>query len=353
MIAPRSAPAVTYDRDKVALLSHTPLSRPAVVRENLFNSPGSPFEPIPTASLRHDIDNAKKTVKFTIMKTVISASRRTDIPACYMSWFLSCLSQGLFEVENPFTRKDTIFRFRPGDIHSIVFWSKNYGALLREKNPLKRYNLYFHFTINTPVPVFDPGIPPLAERLAQARELAGWRDAAHIMWRFDPVVVWEEAGVRKNNLASFLLIAAELKKIGVTRLTLSMMDRYRKIDRRTVSIEGFRFIYPDSAEAGALLKPFIESALDMGFEVGLCCEKELLLSLSQLSVKQGRCIDGKLLSALFGEGADTSPDRGQRKSLGCGCTVSFDIGSYSRQPCRNNCLYCYANPESTARYIPE
>jgi len=275
---------------------------------------------------------------------VLSASRRTDIPAFYMDWFLVCLQHGRFEVENPFSRREKTFTFSGPDIHSIVFWSKNYAPLIDSKDMLDGFNLFFHFTINTPVPVLEPGVPPLESRLAQARALAAWRGPDKLTWRFDPVVVWEENGKRRDNLTSFHPIAAELAKIGVRRLTLSVMDRYRKIDIRTKSHPGFAFIYPGAAEAAELIRPLIETALDMGFEVCLCCERELMMNLSPLPVRKGKCIDGQLLNYLFGAGADLSADRGQRRREGCGCTVSFDVGSYARQPCRNDCLYCYANP---------
>lgn len=35
-------------------------------------------------------------------QTVLSASRRTDIPAFYMEWFMSGLKKGLFTIHHPF-----------------------------------------------------------------------------------------------------------------------------------------------------------------------------------------------------------------------------------------------------------
>jgi len=39
------------------------------------------------------------------MKTVISASRRTDIPAFYLPWFIKKIEQGYINISNPFNRK--------------------------------------------------------------------------------------------------------------------------------------------------------------------------------------------------------------------------------------------------------
>jgi hypothetical protein len=293
-------------------------------------------------TIKRDLNSASAD---NFARTVLSASRRTDIPAFYLDWFLSCLERGRFDVENPFSRKTRTLGFVPSDIHSIVFWSKNYAPLIESKIPLEDFNLFFHFTINSPVSLLEPGVPPLADRLTQASKLADWRGPDKLMWRFDPVVVWEKNGIRENNLSSFLNIAGEMTRIGVRRLTISVMDRYRKIDMRTRGLAGFEFIYAAAAESAELIRPYVEAALEMGSEVSLCCEKELLAILSPLPVKQGKCINGELLNDLFGPGADLTADRGQRRKNGCGCTLSFDVGSYASQPCRNNCLYCYANPQ--------
>src|SRR5574341_302544 len=80
---------------------------------------------------------------------IISASRRTDIPAFYSDWFLNRLQEGFVEVLHPYTKKWSAVSLRPADVGAIVFWSKNYAPLLpkldRVENTTK--NLFFHFTI--------------------------------------------------------------------------------------------------------------------------------------------------------------------------------------------------------------
>ena len=63
-------------------------------------------------------------------KTVLSVSRRTDIPAFYLDWFMQGIEKGFFDVVNPYNRKTSRVDARPRRIHSIVFWSKNFGPLL-------------------------------------------------------------------------------------------------------------------------------------------------------------------------------------------------------------------------------
>jgi hypothetical protein len=83
----------------------------------------------------------------------------------------------------------------------------------------------------------------------------------------------------------------------------------------------------------------------LGMALTTCCEKDLLARLpSGARVTAGRCIDHHRLEALYGGRLSRRVDSGQRRSAGCGCHQSVDIGSYRLHPCHHNCLYCYANP---------
>ena len=57
---------------------------------------------------------------------IISASRRTDIPAFYGEWFMRRLKDGFVVIPNPFnTHRFSIQSLSPNDVEAIVFWSKN------------------------------------------------------------------------------------------------------------------------------------------------------------------------------------------------------------------------------------
>ena len=56
---------------------------------------------------------------------IISASRRTDIPAFYSEWFMRRVEAGFCMVPNPFNAKQVArVSLRPEDVDAIVFWSK-------------------------------------------------------------------------------------------------------------------------------------------------------------------------------------------------------------------------------------
>ena len=102
-------------------------------------------------------------------KIVISASRRTDIPGFYMPWFMKQIGRGFFEVVNPFNQHVAVVPVSAARVHTIVFWSKNFGPFIDKvygRQLIKLgYHLFFNFTINSDNPNLEPHVPPLNERL--------------------------------------------------------------------------------------------------------------------------------------------------------------------------------------------
>jgi hypothetical protein len=225
---------------------------------------------------------------------------------------------------------------RPEDVHTLVFWSKDYGPLLSAIQRFKSFpNLFFHFTVNDCLEL-EPRIPPLLERLTQARELVSMFGVERLAWRFDPLVFWN--GGRNNNLGSFERIAEFMGGLGVHRCIFSFAQWYNKCVRRANKY-AFDYYDPPLAEKLEITDKLARTAKRFGITMQSCCCDELI---RVDNVEKAHCIDGKLLSELAGEPCDTARDTSQRKT--CGCTKSIDIGSYNEQPCLHGCLYCYANP---------
>lgn len=287
-------------------------------------------------------------------KIVISASRRTDIPAFYMDWFMEGTERGFFTVQNPMSRQVMIVQAKPDKVHTIVFWSKNYGPFLdggygQELNR-RGFHLFFHFTINSHDPVLEPCIPSLEERLRQAQALSREFGPQVISWRFDPVCFYTDRGKDRigkvyDNLQDLGRIAEAMGRLGVNRCVTSFMDDYSKIQKRIRNRPGFRFIYPGLQEQVETVLRMEKTLAAHSIDLYTCCEKALLSSLPPDSrIKASACIPNDLLCKLFGGHISVRPDYGQRHRQGCGCKVSRDIGSYRDQPCHHQCLYCYANP---------
>ena len=81
--------------------------------------------------------------------TVISASRRTDIPAFYAEWFLNRVRAGFCHWSNPFSGQIYRAALAPDDVTAFVFWTRNPRPLMRHLPELdaRGYRYYFHVTL--------------------------------------------------------------------------------------------------------------------------------------------------------------------------------------------------------------
>ena len=70
-------------------------------------------------------------------KIIISASRRTDIPAFYSDWLIERLNSGFVEVTNPYNHTVYSVPLSPESVHSIVLWSKDFAPLLKKMDAVK------------------------------------------------------------------------------------------------------------------------------------------------------------------------------------------------------------------------
>lgn len=285
------------------------------------------------------------------VKIVISASRRTDIPAFYMDWFMQGIGKGFFEVTNPYNRKVAVVPAVPDRVHTIVFWSKNFGPFLDagygEMLLDRGFNLFFNFTINSDSFLLEPYVPPLEERLEQLDDLCRRFKAEAVNWRFDPICFYETKGEgTQDNLEDFAGIAQRAAQNNVRRCITSFMDDYPKIRKRIRSMPGFAFVDLSIQKQKKIVRAMEKELAITDMKLHLCCEKELLKALPAGSdVSTSSCIPNRLLMEIYGGRLSLKRDAGQRVKIGCGCRVSADIGSYHLHPCYHNCLFCYANPE--------
>ncbi|MCD6452572.1 MAG: DUF1848 domain-containing protein [Acidobacteria bacterium] len=270
------------------------------------------------------------------LKQVISASRRTDIPAFYLDWLIDGIKKGYVAVRNPYSGEERKVSLLPEDVHTIVLWSKDFGRFLKKRDAFSQFSLFFNFTVND-CPELEPNIPPLPERLRQVAELVRTYGSKRVAWRFDPVVFWDEG--RKNNLKGFPHLCERMAELGIRRVIFSIFTLYKKVKARGDRL-GINFYAPSPSERREVVEWMIEVAGRYRIALYACCSDDLL---AIPGVNKAHCIDGKFLSTLSPEPCSLKKDKGQRRE--CGCTESIDIGDYERMPCLHNCLYCYANPK--------
>ncbi len=279
------------------------------------------------------------------MKTVVSASRRTDLVAFFPAELAAALRAGRARVAGPRGRVREI-DLRPESVHTLVLWSKDFRNLLDDAFGLRELAaragpLYLHFTLTGlgggPA---EPGAPPFADALAELDGLVGLAgDPRRVSPRFDPVVFWREGGSLRSNLSAFDELVKRAAALGIRDIRTSVAQWYRKAASRARR-RGFDFVDPPAAEKIAAVKRLAEAAGERGLALHVCAQAFLAAG---TGARPSACIDGRLLAELHPrrEPAATGKDRTQRPE--CGCTESVDIGNYL-QACPHGCVYCYANP---------
>ena len=275
---------------------------------------------------------------------IISASRRTDIPAFYSDWFLKRVREGYFYRVNPFNSNQVSgFSLQPEDVDAICFWTKNPAPLLKHLDELdeRGLNYYFQFTLNPYGRQFEPQVPPLEERIATFRELAGRIGPERVIWRYDPVILTSVTPVSWH-LEQAERIASQLTE-ATCRLVFSFYDFYGKGQGRLNQALRYSGIIlnditlpEQSRELDILVRGFKSIATRHNLRIFSCREE---IDLSAIGIEQGACIDGALIQELFGGTPATIKDKNQRQA--CRCVESVDMGIYNT--CHFRCSYCYAN----------
>ncbi|MDD5285106.1 MAG: DUF1848 domain-containing protein [Desulfuromonadaceae bacterium] len=275
---------------------------------------------------------------------IISASRRTDIPAFYADWFMNRVREGYFYRVNPFNSKQiSRFSLKPEDVDAICFWTKNPRPLVRHLDELdeRGMNYYFQFTLNPYDKTFEPNVPPLEERIDTMIELAARIGPERIVWRYDPIIL-TSLTTAAWHLERAEQIACQLKD-ATRRVMFSFYDYYGKGEGRLhkallgAGIKLEDITAPDQREAvEKVARDFKAIACRHALQIFTCCED---LDLSAIGIEHGACIDGNLIREIFGVDASTAKDKNQRDC--CGCAESADMGIYNS--CHFRCAYCYAN----------
>ena len=267
---------------------------------------------------------------------VVTASRRTDLPAFYSEWFSARLRAGWAVATNPFNGKPYTVSLRREDVSAFVFFSRNYAPFRPALDELERrgYPFYLHLTITGLPPELQPRVIAAAEAAAQLRGLAARLGPERVQWRFDPVLLTDELGP-DFCLARFRWLARALE--GATaRCYFSFTQMYRKVQRNLLRA-GVTPLPGNVGERRALAQELADVARQHGMGIYACCQPELVGGL----VLPGRCVDPEVLREI-GAPLSARPSFGVARR-GCGCLQGPDLGAYDT--CPHGCVYCYANQD--------
>lgn len=290
---------------------------------------------------------ATKQGKVTgIAPLIISASRSTDIPAFYMEWFMDRLESGYLKWVNPFNRKEQYVSLESAKV--IVFWSKNPQPLFEHIDEIeqKGCGFYVQYTLNDyEQEGYEPGLPPLENRIDTFKNLSGRIGKEKVIWRFDPLFLTERVSV--PDLIEKIERVGDLIHPYTEKMVFSFADieSYRKVfnnlKRRDIRSREF-----DTVQMEEMAGEIARLCGRWGIKAATCGEK---INLDKFGIPHNRCIDDELILRIAPDDAELKKfigpkdkqlkDRGQRAE--CLCIPSKDIGSYDT--CPHMCVYCYAN----------
>ncbi len=262
---------------------------------------------------------------------IISASRRTDIPAFYSQWFFNRIKERYVLVPNPFNPKMiSKVSLDPAVVDCIVFWTKNPLPMIPKLDKLQDYKYYFQFTLNPYGPDIENNLPSIEKRIDIFKRLSDRIGKEKVVWRYDPVLTNETYNVQFHKDA-FAEIAESLKD-HTEKCMLGFIDHYQHI-RKTVGKFNIHPLKMEDIEEMAV--SFKESISHYPILLDTCTVK---VDLRHLEIPSGLCVDKALIERIVGYPISAKKDKNQRNI--CNCIESIDIGTY--ESCLNGCIYCYA-----------
>lgn len=257
---------------------------------------------------------------------IISASRRTDIPALYPEWFVNRLRAGEVLIPNPYNRKKvTRIQLSPDTVDCIAFWTKNPEPIipyLKEIDSME-YQYYFQMTITDYEEDVEPNVPSMADSIATFLLMSERIGKERLDWRFDPVLLNDKYTI-SYHLEKFEMMCSWLSD-ATERCIISFIDSYKGCPYSEIEQEDMK----------KLAKGLSEISKRYSLPLYTCAEK---VDLDCYGIRHGACIDKDRIHQLIGYKLDLKKDTGQRKE--CRCAQSIDVGIYGT--CTHGCRYCYA-----------
>lgn len=275
---------------------------------------------------------------------IISASRRTDIPAFYSQWLLNRIRAGFCHWINPFSRQVYRVSLQPEDCLAIVFWTRNPKPLLPHVDFLRNegYYFYFHFTIIGYPKSIESNNPSLNVSIKNFQQVSEQVSPERVQWRYDPIVL-SDITPPSYHIERFDFLSRQLA--GYTkRCYFSFVDFYGKTERNLGLVSqkyGVKFQRPSLEEQRRLVEQLRDIAAPRGITLYSCCEDALIGA----GVEKAHCLDMDLIRMLRSDAEFHLKAAPTRQD--CGCVESVDIGAY--ESCIFGCVYCYAtNSRNTA-----
>jgi hypothetical protein len=278
---------------------------------------------------------------------VVSASRRTDIPALYGPWFLARLDAGWCEYQPAGPPRACRASLRPEDVRWFTFWTRwprpflpVLDAVLARGFPVIA-NLTITALGGTPV---EPGGPPPDRALAAAQALSERLPHRALTWRYDPIFLsdrYDEA----FHLDAFPRLCDALAG-RADRVVVSFVTRYgRRVAPdlgRWEAESGDTLAAPGLERRAALVSRLAALARDRDLPLSACCDPDVTRTLGlPPSACNGADQAARAWPALVG----LAPPPLRPGRPGCTCVTEVDVGTYDT--CTLGCRYSYGSADRT------
>lgn len=272
---------------------------------------------------------------------IISASRRTDIPAFYSEWFINRLKEGFAYAKNPMNPKQiSKISLNKDVVDCIVFWTKNARPMLGQLDKIRDmgYQYYFQFTITPYDRSVEKHLDDKAKIIETFKELSEKIGEQRLIWRYDPVIV-NDSYSTEYHLDSFYKICSSLNGY-TSKCIFSFVDLYSKMRKSSKGIVEKEI---NSENMNKIAQGFSEISKRNQMKLETCSEE---IDLSKYGIGHTSCIDKKTIEDIIGYSINAKKSQGQRQY--CECIESIEIGAYDC--CSHGCIYCYATSNMNKVY---
>ena len=264
---------------------------------------------------------------------ILSASRRTDIPAFYGEWFVNRLEEGFALVRNPLNANMVSkLLLRPQYVECIVFWTKNAIDFVKYLPKIDRlgFKYYFQYTVTSYSKDIEPNVPEKKNIIENFIELSKKIGKEKVIWRYDPILLSGKYDLDYHK--KWFKRLCETLSPYTEKCVISFLDDYSFLRSNLNSLEindlTERNMFEIASELSKIARLY-------NLPLTTCCEK---IDLDMLKIQHNKCVDGDLIERITRLKINKRKDSGQRPL--CGCIESREIGSFNT--CRHKCAYCYA-----------
>lgn len=263
---------------------------------------------------------------------ILSASRRTDIPAFHAEWFFRRLREGFAMMKNS-TRDGRYYRvpLTPEGIDCIVFRTKNPAPMLARLDELRDYRYLFNITMNPYGREMEAHLPRLVERVETYKRLAKQIGPERMIWRYDPVMLSPKYDLDFHRRA-FDYLCRELAPYSY-KCMIGFIINHPFIASRMAPMTIEQRSEADMLAIGQL---FGRIAAQHDHPIETCATE---VDLEEFGITHGACVERRQIERIVGYRFEGVNER-YRLRPHCNCMESVDIGHYST--CGNGCRYCYA-----------